>query len=447
MKNLDPTALMNRIALSREVERMIAESTKKFAKDGDLSKEMDRIIADSYKKITKNLAGEKSKSTLDFVRGEEFIRGDDGKDGAKGKDGQQGGKGADGYTGVDGKDGKAGQKGDKGESGLSGMHGLSGKDGKDGIDGRDGKEGVSIVNADLAADGNLVFTLSNGNELDIELPSMGGDNNATYNTTSAALEPVKSVVALADEDKTLTAAQIVDKGIFTIIPTAARTLTTDTATNIVNSIPRYQVGTWFDFTIFNLAAFNVTLAAGTGVTLVGATIIVKESGTWIARVDSATTITICNNTTVGVQGITTNKLADAVVTYAQVKIKETVALADENKTLTAAQLVDKGIFTITPTQDRTLTTDTAENIVAALPRYQVGTCFDFTVVNNKAFNVVLAGGTGVTIAGKNSINAASGTWKVRVDSSTAVTMYITTGGGSSTPPIAQILSAYYYGGL
>jgi len=130
---------------------------------------------------------------------------------------------------------------------------------------------------------------------------------------AAAITPaqmkIKTLVALADAAATLTAAQIVDSGIFTITPTVARTLTTDTAVAIIAALPRYQVGTWFDFTILNLAAFNVSLAGGTGVTLSGATLIIKEAGTWKVNVTSATTVTMHNSSTIELLGIAPNKVA------------------------------------------------------------------------------------------------------------------------------------------
>ncbi|OYZ77541.1 MAG: hypothetical protein B7X65_13645 [Polaromonas sp. 39-63-25] len=121
--------------------------------------------------------------------------------------------------------------------------------------------------------------------------------------------------------------------------------------------------------------------------------------------------------------VTTAKIADGAVTSAQNKVKAVVALADAAATLTAAQMVDSSIFTITPTVARTLTTDTAANIVAALPRYQVGTWFDIIIVNTAAFDVTLAAGTGITIVGKAIINNVSGTWRARIDSATAITIY------------------------
>lgn len=110
-------------------------------------------------------------------------------------------------------------------------------------------------------------------------------------------------------------------------------------------------------------------------------------------------------------------------TTGNVNLKAAAALADAAATLTAAQLANSGIFTITPTIARILTTDTAANIVAALPGYVAGTWFDFTIVNNAAFDVTLAAGTGITLVGKMVTNNVSGTWKARIDSATAITIY------------------------
>ena len=121
--------------------------------------------------------------------------------------------------------------------------------------------------------------------------------------------------------------------------------------------------------------------------------------------------------------VTTAKLADGGVTPPKTKTKAAVALADANATLTAAQMIDNGIFTITPTIARTLTTDTAANIVAAMPGYQVGTWFDIVIVCLAAFNVTLGGGVGVTIVGNAVVNNASGAWRARFDSASALTLY------------------------
>ena len=121
--------------------------------------------------------------------------------------------------------------------------------------------------------------------------------------------------------------------------------------------------------------------------------------------------------------VTTAKLADAGVTPPKIKTKAVVALADAAATLTAAEMIDSGIFTITPTVARALTTDTAANIVAAMAGYQVGTWFDIVIVCLAAFDVTLGSGTGVTIVGSAVVNNASGTWRARIDSANAVTLY------------------------
>jgi len=121
--------------------------------------------------------------------------------------------------------------------------------------------------------------------------------------------------------------------------------------------------------------------------------------------------------------VTTAKLADAGVTPPKTKTKACIELTDANNTLTAAQMIDSGIFTITPTVARTLTTDTAANLVAAMTGYQVGTWFDIVIVCLAAYNVTLTGGAGVTIVGSEIVNNASGAWRARIDSATAVTLY------------------------
>jgi len=123
------------------------------------------------------------------------------------------------------------------------------------------------------------------------------------------------------------------------------------------------------------------------------------------------------------KAVETGKIDDAAVTQPQIKTKTVVALADADATLTAAQMIDSGIFTITPTVARTLTTDTAANLVAAMPNYQVGTWFDITIACLAAYAVTLAAGTGVTIVGSASVTGVSGTWRCRIDSASAVTIY------------------------
>lgn len=98
---------------------------------------------------------------------------------------------------------------------------------------------------------------------------------------------VQSVTELADAAATLTAAEMLD-GLFTITPTAARALTTDTAANIVAALPNAQVGSWFDITIVCLAAFAATLTAGSGITIIGTAAVNNQAGTFRALVTNVT---------------------------------------------------------------------------------------------------------------------------------------------------------------
>ena len=109
----------------------------------------------------------------------------------------------------------------------------------------------------------------------------------------------KTVVALADAAATLTAAQMVGDGLFTITPSAARALTTDTAANIVAALPGAQVGGWFDFTIVCEAAYAATLTAGSGVTVTGVA---------AANNNSASFRVVLTNVTGGTEAVTIYRL-------------------------------------------------------------------------------------------------------------------------------------------
>jgi hypothetical protein len=88
------------------------------------------------------------------------------------------------------------------------------------------------------------------------------------------------------------------------------------------------------------------------------------------------------------------------------------ALANSDATLTAAQLIG-GEFTITPTSPRILTTDTAENIIAAMDGSVNNSYFEITIVNNAVSNATVAAGTGVTLVGRAVISNGSGLWRVK----------------------------------
>ncbi len=111
---------------------------------------------------------------------------------------------------------------------------------------------------------------------------------------------------------------------------------------------------------------------------------------------------------------------DLIITQASMKTKAIIALANADANLTATQIIDSGLLTITPTIARILTLPTAANIIAGLAGYQVGTYFSFTIIVKAAFVVTLATNTGITLHGNMTINNASGTFLCLIASSTTV---------------------------
>lgn len=123
------------------------------------------------------------------------------------------------------------------------------------------------------------------------------------------------------------------------------------------------------------------------------------------------------------KAIISSKLNDACVTNSKLKTKGLFSLTDSASILLATNLINKTIFVITPTTHRVQTTDTALNIIASIPTYQIGTWFEFVIVNLAAFNVTLAPGTDVTLVGNLIANNNSASFIGIVTSSTEITIY------------------------
>ncbi len=69
---------------------------------------------------------------------------------------------------------------------AAGKDGADGKDGKDGADGKDGKDGVSVTDVRINGSGELIFTFSNGQQINVGKVSGGssgshGNNNNNNN--------------------------------------------------------------------------------------------------------------------------------------------------------------------------------------------------------------------------------------------------------------------------
>ena len=104
----------------------------------------------------------------------------------------------------------------------------------------------------------------------------------------------KLLLAATDAATTLSAAQSVGS-IVTMTPTAARTVTTPVAADIIAELgPQAKIGQTFEAQVVNLASAThaITFTAGaTGVTVVGnAVVAAAGAGTFTGRIASATTV-------------------------------------------------------------------------------------------------------------------------------------------------------------
>lgn len=112
--------------------------------------------------------------------------------------------------------------------------------------------------------------------------------------------------------------------------------------------------------------------------------------------------------------------------------RSVVALADAAAPITAAQIFENGMFTITPTAGRAITTPTAAAFIAYMYPNGYGSDdgvagavhTEFTIVALAAQAVTLTAGDGsVSIVGSAVANNSSATWKVWADSATTVKIY------------------------
>lgn len=130
------------------------------------------------------------------------------------------------------------------------------------------------------------------------LPDAGGvvsvltalSNNAAPAMLNFVLTRISAIVAAA----TYTGAQMTG-GFIRREQTTTYTDCTDTATNIVNSIPGAIVGQTFPFLLANCGPGTATLGAGTGVTIAGsATIAGLSARLFLGQVTGSATVTLTN---------------------------------------------------------------------------------------------------------------------------------------------------------
>lgn len=79
-------------------------------------------------------------------------------------------QGPKGDEGPEGPQGIQGPKGEQGDVGPRGADGSEGPRGADGADGEYGADGVGVVSVSRAADGDLIFHMTDGTEEVVELP-------------------------------------------------------------------------------------------------------------------------------------------------------------------------------------------------------------------------------------------------------------------------------------
>ena len=117
--------------------------------------------------------------------------------------------------------------------------------------------------------------------------------------TYVALQEKATVVALSDEASTQTAATLAGAGrvIYTMTPTASRTLTTPTGAELGAAFTDEAIGTAFEFTVVNVAAAThpiVVTAGASGVTLVGVaatfSVAAASSATFVGVFTAADTV-------------------------------------------------------------------------------------------------------------------------------------------------------------
>lgn len=116
--------------------------------------------------------------------------------------------------------------------------------------------------------------------------ALRGRKNVSAKRAASTIADGASMVA--------TAAHIMTDTIVSATPTAARNVTTDTATAIVALAVGYAVGDTTEFTVINLNATNaLTIVGGTGVTIVGSAVVaLSTSATFYIRIASATAVVL-----------------------------------------------------------------------------------------------------------------------------------------------------------
>jgi len=105
-------------------------------------------------------------------------------------------------------------------------------------------------------------------------------------------------------------------------------------------------------------------------------------------------------------------------------LRRTNQSTDSNQTISVAAILG-GLYSRSGTNtNRTDTTETAANILAAMPEMDIGDTYTFMVSNATANTMVVAGGTNVTASGNLAVPTLQSKFFVlEKTSATAMTLY------------------------
>lgn len=221
-----------------------------------------------------------------------------------------------------------------------------------------------------------------------------GENFQTTTLAVAALAdaannpPVINTAISTVGNGTLTAAGIVGGVITRTGPTSAYSDAVDTAANIIAALDAYILNESFFLEVRNTTAFTQTITTATGVTLTGNVVVPAFSiGRYLVTITAPTTVTIFN--------------IDIVPLSTSLPKNTTTLSTVGAGTITAAGIAGQatlrtGSQSATPFTD---TTDTAANIITAVPNAAIGMTFDYIYKNNTDAAATITGGTGVTVSG------------------------------------------------
>ncbi len=229
---------------------------------------------------------------------------------------------------------------------------------------------------------------------------------------------------------TLTAAALLGGVITRTGPVAAYTDTTATAAQINTAQGAdTPAGSASLVYIKNTVPFAETIAAGSGVTLTPTTPIIPPNsvGTFLLTRTSATAYTLV--------------LIDAVPLTSGPLLASTTLATNGAGTITAAGIAGGITTRTTVAANFTDTTDTADNIIAALPNANIGQSFVWRYVNSSTATATIVGGTGVNAAGAVGAVPPNTVGTFLVTYSAASTITIAAGGRSAPTSVSGTFAA------